>query len=93
MDNSQKFLLDCNSSSNKDDKGKGEYGKERGKDDVRLLLNLLRSRHLANCGVAQHQDELETEGKYDYTRFELSDVRYAAPDEEGGEEAATDPNV
>ena len=54
------FALDRDADCNEDDKGEGEDGEEDGKDDVGLLLNLLCSCHLANCGVAQHQDELET---------------------------------
>ena len=87
------FVLDRDADCNEDDEGDGEDGEEDGKDDVGLLLNLLCSRHLANRGVAQHQDELETvEKKNDFTRFEFPDGRYI-PDEEGGEEASTDPDV
>ena len=52
--------LEWDNSCNEDDKGDGEDGKEDGKDDVGLPFNLLRSRHLPNCGVAQHENKLET---------------------------------
>ena len=48
-----------------DDEGDGEDGEERGEDDVRLSLDLLRGGHLADGRVAEHQHELEagwTEG-------------------------------
>ena len=42
-----------------DDEGDGEDGEERGEDDVRLSLDLLRGGHLADGRVAEHQHELE----------------------------------
>ena len=82
--------LEWDNSCNEDDKGDGEDGKEDGKDDVGLPLNLLRSRHLPNCGVAQHENKLET-GRGNMILEDSED--YQKPDEEGGEEASADPNV
>ena len=46
-----------------DDEGDGEDGEERGEDDVRLSLDLLRGGHLADGRVAEHQHELEAGGE------------------------------
>lgn len=70
------FALDRDADCNEDDKGEGEDGEEDGKDDVGLLLNLLCSRHLANRGVAQHQDELETVEK----KMTLQDLNFLMVD-------------